>query len=329
MKKIKISKLTKLLETILIKNGLTKTDAKIVAEDYVTGELDGKFSHGILAFLGIPKQLKAGVGKKPKIVKQSAGHVFVNGNQVLGPLVANFARELVIKKAKKNGIAMVGVSNHLNFLRPGTQAAKIAEKGLIGIVGNNGGRHMVAPAGGVDPVLATNPLGIAIPTNKEPIVADFATSKRAWGEVRISKRAGRNLPAETYFDVAGNFTLNPDKANAVVPFGDFKGYVICLLAEILTGSLVNMPMGKRPERDMPGALRGSFFIAIDPAKFGSMANFLKMNTKLVNQIKRSRPQKGKEILIPGERSRLHKRTALKKGYVEIADDIWEGLEKML
>ena len=88
-------------------------------------------------------------------------------------------------------------------------------------------------------------------------------------------------------------------------------------------------MGKRPERDTPAALRGSFFIAIDPAKFGTMTNFLKMNTKLVNQIKRSRSQKGKDILIPGERSRLHKCVALKKGYLEIADDIWVGLQKML
>lgn len=329
MYKIKISELTELLEKILVKNRLTKSEARIVAEDYVTGELDGKFSHGILAFLNMPKILAVGVDKKPKIVKQSTGHAYINGNQGLGQLVAQFARELVIKKAKKNGIAMVGIANHLNFLRPGTQAEKIAEKGFIAIVGNNGGRNMVTPAGGVDPILATNPLGIAIPTSSSPIVADLATSKRAWGEISISKRAGRNLPAETYFDTAGNFTLDPNQANSVVPFGDFKGYVICLLLEILTGSLVNMPMGKRLERDTPAALRGSFFIAIDPMKFGGIANFLKMNTKLINEIKRSRPQKGKKISIPGERSRLHKRSALKRGHLEIADDIWEELQKML
>ena len=92
MRKIKITELTLLLEKILVKNGITKSDAKIVAEDYVIGELDGKFSHGILAFLGIPAQLAVGVGRKPKIVKQSNGHAFIDGNKALGPLVAKFAR---------------------------------------------------------------------------------------------------------------------------------------------------------------------------------------------------------------------------------------------
>ena len=237
-----------------------------------------------------------------------------------------------------NGIAIAGLYNMRAFLRPGTQAEKIEKEGLIGFVVNNGGLGSVAPTGSIDPILGTNPIGLAIPTKQNPITADFATSKRAWGEARVAKSEGRKLPENTFMDKDGNFTIEPDKAESVVPFGDYKGYILALLIEILTGSLVNMPMGVNPGDSDQGSLRfltkkgdmrGAVFIAIDPSKFTDFKRFKAANTELAKTIKNSRKAKGvKEILVPGERSLKNKNDAKKRGYFEIDKDLYGRIKNL-
>src|SRR3989339_746139 len=66
-----------------------------------------------------------------------------------------------------------------------------------------------------------------------PMIEKIGTLKRAWGEVRVAKAEKRNLPENTFMDADGNFTTKPEKAESVAPFGDYKGYAIALLVEIL------------------------------------------------------------------------------------------------
>jgi LDH2 family malate/lactate/ureidoglycolate dehydrogenase len=240
----------------------------------------------------------------------------------------------VVKKAKRNGIAMVGVNNIVAFLRPGSQAEKIARKNLIGLVFINGGKAMVAPHGGIDPVTGTNPIGIGIPTNGQPIVADMATSARAWGEVRLAKLFNHLLPADNFLDKQGRITLDSKKAYSALPVGGYKGFTFSLLFEVLTGSLVNSNMknervNKKLLYDYRKSYRGALFIAIDPSKFTSLKKFKEENGKLVKAVKKSRKRKGfKEILVAGERARRNKERALARGYFEIKDDLYNKLVEL-
>ena len=44
---------------------------------------------------------------EPKILKESASTAWVDGMNVLGPVVGNFCMQLAIQKAKKDGIGWV------------------------------------------------------------------------------------------------------------------------------------------------------------------------------------------------------------------------------
>ena len=80
----------------------------------------------------------------------------------------------------------------------------------------------IAPNGSIDPILATNPIGLAIPTKQSPITADFATSKRVWGEIRVAKSEKRMLPEGTFMDNDGNLTTDPEKVGQFFPLANTK-----------------------------------------------------------------------------------------------------------
>ena len=224
--KVNINKIRKRCEKFLVKTGVGRTEAKIIVDDYIEGELLGKKTHGLLAFAGgvydINKTAKQSDRKKIKIIKDSEVYAMIDGSKQKGQLIANKAVELVIKKAKKCGIAMVGTFNSGSILRPGSQAEKIARKNLIGLVFHNGGGPLVPPYGGIDPVISTDPIGYAIPTLKQPLVADFAVSERAWGETRLAKILGQQLPNNCFLNKKGLITRNPNDAYSVLPFGGYK-----------------------------------------------------------------------------------------------------------
>jgi len=325
MRKIKIAEIQNLLDLVLIRNGLTQKDAKIVSEDFVAGELSGHKSHGLMAFPSLILKKRIKKNAKIKIEKDGSVYSLINGGGSLGQVAAVNARELVVKKAKKYGIAIVGCYNTTAFLRPGYQAQKIAEKKLIGIVAINGGKAAITPIGSIKAIFGTNPIGFAIPTKDYPIVADFATAKKAWGEMRLAKFFGHKLPPETFLDKKGKFTLSPELVESIIPFGGHKGYALALLVEILTGSLVKMPMGNKS-----GNLRGSLFVAIDPSKFTAYNNFIAKNTKLIKQIKNLKKEKGvKEIIIPGDRSYKNRKTIEQRGYFEIDEKVYRTIKSLL
>ena len=331
MIKVKISQIRSTLEKILLKHGLIEKDAKIVADEYLEGELEGKFSHGLLAFLALLERLSVTKFSQPKILQKTLSFIYVDAQKNLGGIVGRQVVDAAIKMAEKQGVALILIRDMLTWLRPGNIAKYIADKNMVGVVFNNGGVPMVAPPGGYDPIIGTNPIGIGIPTSKESILVDMATSKRAWGIVREAKTQSKNLPSESFYNSKGEFTVKPEEAHAVVAAGDYKGFALGLMIEILTGSLVDMPMGlhKLDKGDYRTLPRGAMILIIDPQKTTSLADFKLSNSSLIKQIKASRKLKGvKEILVPGERSAKNKQTNLKQGYLEINDHLWQQITSL-
>lgn len=325
MVKLKISVIRRALETTLTKRGLSKRQAKTLANEYLEGELQGKPSHGLIALSGLLNK----PFQKPlpiKIIKQTKALVYLEAHQNHGILVAEKAVPLVIKMTQKQGVGLVLVRNMKSWLRPGLLAQKIAHKNLIAIVFNNGGPPHTAPPGGFDPLLATNPVGIGIPTQKEPILVDMATSKRAWGEVRLAKANITKLPKDSYYDQKGKITHVPEKAYSALPMGGYKGFSLSLLIEILTGSLVDMTMGVDKHKKDYQATRGAFILAVNPQESTSLSNFKQANSKLIKEIKSSKKHKGiKEIFIPGEKALKTKQQNLNKGYLTIDEKLWQQI----
>ena len=328
--KVNINEIRKRCESFLVKTGVGKSEAKIIVDDYVEGELLGKKTHGLLAFVGgvydTQKIKRHSNRKKIKVIKDRGVYAMINGGKQKGQLVAEKAVELVIKKAKKYGIAMVGTFNSGSILRPGSQAEKIAQKNLIGLIFHNGGGPLVPPYGGIDPIISTDPIGYAIPTLKQPIVADFAVSERAWGEIRIAKELKHALPMSCFLNMKGQVTTDPNDAFSALPFGGYKGFCVGLLSEILTGALVGNEQGLTNQKI---SVRGALYMAIDPSKFVNLQKFKKENSRLISELKKSRRLSGvKEILLPGERAFKHKALCLKRGWFDVDKKIVDKLNNL-
>lgn len=322
--KIKISEIKKLLVDILVLKKVSKSDAVILASEYLEGELQGKQTHGLMAFPSLVKGLP--LKKKTVVIKKKTlSYIFVNANYNFGTIIGHKFAQQGIEMAKKQGVAVVFIQNMLSWLRPASIAQYISSQGMVGFVVNNGGESMVAPPGGFEPQIGTNPIGIGIPTNSNDIVVDMATSKKAWGEVRKSLLNNSQLPAETYFDKQGGFANDPNDAYSVVASGGYKGFALGLFIEILAGSMVNMPMGAIKHagvgyRTVP---RGAMILILNPKFSTSLNKFKKENKKIILRIKESKKLKGiKEILIPGERAFQTRKNNLKNNYLDVKNELW-------
>jgi len=322
--KIKVKDIQKLLEQKLAKIDFKPKEAKAIACEYISGELKGKSSHGIFGFIRAYKKLKRDKRGHFKITKNKPAYAYIEGNKDVGQIVADYAINLAIKKAKRTGIAMVGGGNIQAFLRPGTWAEAAARKNMIGLCFNYGGGPLMAPTGAREPVISTNPIGISIPFKPYPFVIDMAVSERAFYHVRLARELGKKINKDWGIDRFGKPTTDPNKLIAVSPFGGYKGYALGLALEILTGPLVRTKVGRSTKN-----LRGFLFIVINPLTFTSRKEFNQDVKKLIKDVKTARKKKGaKEILIPGERAYQTEQKRMKSGYLEIDDSIIKSIEKL-
>src|SRR5262249_359978 len=135
--------------------------------------------------------------------------------------------------AEANGIGLVSLRNASRFSRLSPYARMIAESGRVAVVTNNAGPAAVAPFGSSDPILGTNPIAFGFPAASGAFVIHFSTAERVWGEIRQAALEGRELPPNAFLDAEGKETREPDRVEAVLPFGGYKGSALCIAIELL------------------------------------------------------------------------------------------------
>lgn len=323
--KIKIEELKKICIKVLVKKGLSKENALIFFNEYLDGELRGRECHGFSAFKKFGAKLIDFEGE-PEIVKEADSYLYIDGKKNLGQIVCNKFVPKLIEKAKKSGIAMMGIKNMHSYLMPGTYARMMARDNMVGFVLNYGGAPRIAPAGSIDPIFGTNPIAVGIPNKDFPIVIDMATSKIAMGKVRLAEKLGKQLPGDVAIDKDGNPTTDPTEAmnGALFPFDGkdgYKGSALALMVEILSKTMFKAE---------PKKTRGFLFICFDPTVFQPIEEFKKDTAELVKKIKNSRKREGvEEIFVPDERSQRLKQKNNKKDYLEIDERIINDIKKLL
>ena len=145
---------------------------------------------------------------------------------------------------------------------------------LIATVNNNGAGQRVAPPGGIEPRLGTNPLCAAVPTDRRPVVLDFGTSVVAEGKVRVYHINKRPVPEGWLLDPEGSPTTDPavlykPPLGSILPMGGaqaYKGFGLGLVLDMLAGGLSGGTV--EPPR-APRRRKGNnvLFLALDPARF--------------------------------------------------------------
>jgi (2R)-3-sulfolactate dehydrogenase (NADP+) len=316
-KRYQIQVLYKIVQKILFSSGLSKKDGEIVCDCLLTSDLYGVSSHGISILDGHLKRIETGgYNLKPNIktLKKTVSISIVDADNSIGFLSAVHSMNIAISKATKSGLHTVFTRNANTFGAAFYYAEMAARKGLIGICFSNSSPAM-APWGGIDKLIGTNPFAIAIPgLGEEMILFDFASSKVAKSKIKQALDQNEKIPEDWALDVNGKQTNDPLEAikGIVLPMSDHKGYGIALSIDILSGVLSGAAflnnVGKfySDERDKSMNV-GQTFMAIDP-KVVYGEDFYKVINQYCERIRTSKSIDGKPVRVPGD----GKRTNLKK-----------------
>ncbi|WP_112313219.1 Ldh family oxidoreductase [Pseudogemmobacter bohemicus] len=241
---LSIQDLGQRIEAIFTRSGMNGPQAGAMARVLTAGERDHCKSHGIYRIEGTLRTVKAGKVNPVAVpvVTPDDGTALVRVDAQGG--FANAAFELALPelaaRAKKLGLAAMVINDctHLAALWPEVEA--VAAHGLAAMV-MCPSYATVAPTGGKDPLLGTNPFAFGWPRpDSDPYVFDFATSVAARGEVELHRRAGKQLPEGWALDKDGHPTTDPEAAlaGAMLPFGGHKGSAISTMIELLAGIMI-------------------------------------------------------------------------------------------
>src|SRR5258708_16765436 len=223
--------------------GMAPVAAETATDVLATGDEFGVSTHGVKLLPAYLGRLQAGGAKphgQPHVIREGPAWAVVDGDSALGPVVGVFGMQAAIAKARRSGIAYVGVRNGGHFAGVGYFSLMAAKAGLVGISVANDTPSVVAP-GARRAVVGTNPFSYAIPAGKHsPILLDMASSTVAGGKVYQARMLGQPIPDNWIVGLDGlpttNVALYPEQA-ALVPAGGYKGFGLGLLVESLAGLL--------------------------------------------------------------------------------------------
>jgi len=241
--------------------------------------------------------------------------------------------------ANKSGLAIIGLRNTGHLGRIGDWAEMAIDEGLISIhFVNVAGSVLVAPFGGIDARMATNPVTIGIPMgDAPPLLLDFATSVVAEGKVMVAAKGGKPLPEGALINKDGDLTTDPvalygshdaaagtgrDGGGAIRAMGEHKGSGLAFMCEMLAGALTG---GGCADVETQHFRNGMLSIYIKPGQFGDQNAMVQSAMSYVEYFKSAKPAKGcDEVLVPGEPEQRRRADRLANG-IEIPDDGWQAI----
>jgi L-2-hydroxycarboxylate dehydrogenase (NAD+) len=324
----------------LVACGLSTADAWTAAGLITEADLTGVDTHGIFRLPQYVEALLSGaVNPTPAITcaQTAPATALVDGDNGLGHLVVGFSARKAIELAHKCGLAWVGVRNSNHAGAGAIYAAMAAKAGMIGIYAAVSGVNHMAPWGGREPLLGTNPLAIGIPTDGAPVILDIATSVASFGAIKTHTLEGKPLPEGWMISRSdGRALTDPARVTEglLLPFGGYKGSGLALTIGLLAGTMNGAAFG----RDVGNAAAqtqlshrpsntGQFFLALDVKRFMGMEAFMSDVRNHLTTLRASQklPEFG-SIRIPGEGRELHRQERLHKG-VPLSGALLDKLDK--
>lgn len=294
------------LSKIFQSGGLNERDAGIVSGALMDAEASGVESHGIMRLKAYMDRLECGLASAhPDIeIRQNGAAIQVDGGNGLGQIVMSRAAEECIQTARHYGVAVAAVRRSNHFGTAAYYASQIARAGCIGFAATNAGAAM-APFGGMDTLLGTNPFAVAFPARDQIFCADMATSAAAKGKIRIYAKQGKAIPLGWALDAEGNDTTDALAAveGILLPMGGHKGYSLAMAVDALCGLLSGANLScESPSMFESGRSSdvGHFVCAVHIAHFRPLREFEDRAQRWFERIKSSRPRPGMTVMIPGE-----------------------------
>jgi len=192
-------------------------------------------------------------------------------------------------------------------------------------------RPLVAPWGGSDARLGTNPCAIGIPMAcGEPFILDFATSIIAQGKARVAFNKREALKPGQLLDDQGQPTTNPvygvnPPLGALLPFGDHKGFGLAMVCELLGGALAGGCAIHGPADGKQRVLNGMLTVLIDPTRIGQPEVYAQQVQQTLAWVTGSPPQPGvSHVQLAGEPERRMHATRTRHG-IPVDAQTWQDI----
>lgn len=294
------------LHTIFKGVSVPKQDAEIVINALLDAETSGVESHGLMRMKAyVDRIVEHKIAANPIIkVEENGAVVRIDGGNGLGQVVTMCAVNKCVEVAKKYGVGVAAIAHSNHFGTAAYYTNIMAKEGCIGISATSAG-PTVAPFGGMDLLLGTNPFSVAFPATKQVFCADMATSATAKGKIRIYAKSGKTIPVGWALDAEGNDTTDPEEAikGILLPMSGHKGYALAMIVDALCGLLSGANLSCEATsmfNTQNLANVGHFICAINIEHFLPLENFERRAQEWFEKIRTSKTRQGMRIMIPGE-----------------------------
>ncbi len=319
--------------------GLPEADAQVVSGLMVEADLVGADAHGIFRLPQYIRRIEGGaVNRTPRMRVERSGSATAvfDGDNGMGHLVMRRAADQAILMASEAGMGWVGVrgSNHAG--PASIYAAMPLEQGMVGIYSAVASANHMAPWGGTEQLLGTNPLAVAVPAGDgPPVVLDMATTVVSYGTVKAHALRGEPMPEGWMIDRATGAPLtDPKRAGegVLLPVGGYKGAGLAMVLGLLAGTLNGAGVGRAVvdfnADSGTAANTGQFILALDVARFIDPALFASMVQAHCAELRAADRLPGVDgIRLPGD-ERARRRAARVAGGVQIGPELLALLEAL-
>jgi L-2-hydroxycarboxylate dehydrogenase (NAD+) len=331
--------------------GVTDEDAKICADVLIASDLRGIESHGVGRLGYYYERIQAGIQfpkNQMEIVKETDTTALVDGHHGMGHPTAYRAMTLAIEKAKQHGLGAVAVRNATHFGIAGYYPLMAAKQGLMGCAFTNA-RPSIAPTFSTEPMLGTNPIAFAAPSDMDfPFCYDGATSIAQRGKIEVAARAEKPVPEGWVIDDQGQpMTHAPDILKAIpkfqaslLPLGGageslagYKGYGLAVIVEILSASLSGGPfmkdlLGFEEDGSRRPHMLGHFFMAINIASFVPVEVSRKITGDIMRALQSAKKAPGADrIYVAGEKE-YERELRIREEGIPINNNLLKTLRKI-
>lgn len=312
-------------KSILTAVGCSDRHAHTAATVLLSADLRGVDSHGVARLKGYTRLIAKGrvnTAPQPKIIHETPSTAVLDGDAGLGLVVGPEAMKVAIEKARQVGTGWVSVKNSNHFGIAGYHSMLALKEDCIGISMTNAS-PIVAPTFSKERLLGTNPIAVAIPSDKEPpFVLDMATTTAANGKLEILQRKGAKAPEGWIQDADGMVQTDPNgvkDGGALLPLGSdrehgsHKGYGLSAVVDIFSAVLSGANYGPwappfvafmEPAPDPVGKGLGHFFGAMRVDAFRPAGEFKSHMDNWIRRFRNAEPiLEGHSVLIPGDPER--------------------------
>jgi uncharacterized oxidoreductase len=335
-----------LVASIFSACGSNAEEAGEIAWRLTLANLTGHDSHGVVQVPRYVAGVRAGevaVNRTPEVIAEGGPWLHLDASFGFGQRAGAIAMRAGISRARQHGVGLIALKASGHLGRIGDWAEMAADAGMVSLhLVNVTGCVWVAPFGGTQPRLSTNPIAAGVPrANGEHVILDMATSVVAEGKLQVAAQSGRTMGRPVAVRPDGSETedplaiyggrladqpaLSPESPGAMLAFGGHKGSGLALICELLAGAMTGTGCAQ-PEPEAPA--NGMLSILIDPTATGMQAGMAAEVERYLDFFTSSAPKDpGHPVTVPGAPERAIRRARERDG-IPLPQATWDGLARV-